>query len=379
MKFSCPQKDLLDRLKIVNGAISPKAIYPILQNVKISADADAQTVALTGFDMRTCIVATMPCTVERSGETTAVGRGMMQTISKLTGRNLSLDLHGETLSLFAEVGRQKSNYGLQCLSAEEYHELPIVSATGGWVSAGALATGLKHAIGAASRDDTRQILTGVKIEIGSYGVTFAATDGHRLYVAEVDCDEIGGFSGEDTTSLLIPGADLDCLLSATIGLPPETIVTIQHDSISVAFHLPGYQFSFRLLDGTYPAYRQLVPTAFANSLVVDRREILEAVDRLLAIAPENTYHLTLSGGIDGSGLSMAANGKLATGAEEIDAEIIGKLDLMALNARYFLDALKTLQGTRVTMRTNGSLQPITLHGSENSRTYALLMPVRLPD
>jgi DNA polymerase III sliding clamp (beta) subunit (PCNA family) len=77
MKFSCPQKDLLDRLKIVNGAISPKAIYPILQNGKISADADAQTVALTGFDMRTCIVATMPCTVERSGETTAVPKPLM--------------------------------------------------------------------------------------------------------------------------------------------------------------------------------------------------------------------------------------------------------------------------------------------------------------
>jgi DNA polymerase-3 subunit beta len=217
---------------------------------------------------------------------------------------------------------------------------------------------------AASTDDARPILTGVYFESEGSGLRMVATDSYRLAVRDLPAMEVG-LAG------LVPVRALR-ELKRTVGAP---ILKVAIGAREATFASERGTLTARLIEGTFPNYRQLIPESYPNRLMVDRDSLLDAVDRASLVAED---HIPVRLMLRSEGLDLSVTRQDVGGeAEHIAAAYTGDEMEIAFNSRYLNDGLGVLEGDDVVLDLMDPLKPGVLRGSGSEEFLYLLMPVRL--
>lgn len=370
MKLTCSQAELSAALALVGRAVSSRPTHPILANVLLAADAATGRLSLTGYDLNLGIQTSIPAAVETSGATTLPARLFGEIVSRLPAVSpitLSAPEDGEQADLTSLSG----SYQVRCMAASEFPSLPL-SATGKPVQLrpDALIRGLRATLFASSSDESKQLLTGAHLSFGER-LECAATDGHRLAVLELD------HPGQAAASAVTVPArslrELERLLSVS-GVAEQ--LAMHTSTGQIVFSCGDQVLCSRTLDGTYPAYRSLIPPSFANRITLDRRELLAALERVAVLADQHNNVVKLSADPERSELRITADAQdVGSGSEALAAEITGDSLQIAFNVRYLLDGLKAMAADEVVMQANAPTTPVVLAGEEGF-TY-LVMPVQV--
>ncbi|MBU1227707.1 MAG: DNA polymerase III subunit beta, partial [Actinobacteria bacterium] len=131
----------------------------------------------------------------------------------------------------------------------------------------------------------------------------------------------------------------------------------------------------RLIEGTFPNYRQLIPDSYPNQLTVDKDALLEAVDRASLVAED---HIPVRLMLRKDGLDLSVTRQDVGGeAEHLAASYSGEEMEIAFNSRYLNDGLSVVEGDDVVFDLMDPLKPGVLRGSGSTEFLYLLMPVRL--
>ena len=135
---------------------------------------------------------------------------------------------------------------------------------------------------AAGKDDSLPTLTGIHVEINEDSVTLAATDRYRLAVREFNWTPAQ--PGTSTTSLMRGRTLADAAKSLTgsknvsLSFAPAT----SNDRLA-GFAGDGKTMTSRMLDGTFPPYRHLLPTDATATAVVEVAPFLDSVRRVALV------------------------------------------------------------------------------------------------
>jgi DNA polymerase-3 subunit beta len=135
----------------------------------------------------------------------------------------------------------------------------------------------------------------------------------------------------------------------------------------------------RTIDGTYPNYRQLLPEHFSRRLVVDRRALTAALERVAVLAEQlNNVVRLISEPLLGTVQIGADAQDVGSGSESLAASAEGEAIEIAFNVRYLLDGLKAISADQVVLQCNGPTTPAVLApvGEDGTFTY-LVMPVQI--
>jgi DNA polymerase-3 subunit beta len=81
-----------------------------------------------------------------------------------------------------------SSFSLNCFQAQDFPELPPDEGQGLLVPADLFVDTVERVARAASRDETRPVLTGVLLRLAPDGMTMVATDSYRLAVRQTPLD-----------------------------------------------------------------------------------------------------------------------------------------------------------------------------------------------
>jgi DNA polymerase-3 subunit beta len=270
-----------------------------------------------------------------------------------------------------EISASRSHFGLRAFPVVEF---PSVSQPAGdlvELSAVTLGEGLRQVVRAASNDDARPLLTGVLMTNDQGSVRLVATDSYRL--AMRDLRGTKGFGeGEDT---LVPARALSELqrLPATGAEPVVSVAAGEHE---ITFTRGPVRISTRLLDGTYPDYRQLIPDHYPNRLHLGKESFIGALRRVRLLVRDNTTPVRLSmrsGGVDLSVVSQ----EVGDANETVDGDFTGEDLVIAFNPTYLIDGVEAVAGDEVVVETADPSRPATVRGSEDDDFRYLLMPVRV--
>lgn len=372
MKFVCPQSDINTHLSLVSRAVPARPSKPVLSNVLVKADIDAQEITLVGFDETFGIQTTFAAAVEIPGEITLPAKLLDNIVSKLPSEPLTVEQADDdyTVSLVCSTGQ----YQVRGLSAEDYPSLPLVE--DGQVtqlSAESLLEGLRGTLFASSSDESRQILTGGHILSDGYTLEFAATDGHRLSVVKISDENSDGMGQMSVTLPAKSLRELEKMLQAYEAANP---VILSFTRTMALFELGPQRLTTRLLEGQYPNYRQLVPKEFERSATVNRKALISALERIAVLAEQknNIIKLSLS---DGAIAITVEATEVGNGREDVQAETLGKPLDTAFNVRYLLDGLKALGSNEVQMKFNTATSPSVLCPVGTLDTTYLIMPVQI--
>ncbi|BAQ64792.1 DNA polymerase III subunit beta [Geminocystis sp. NIES-3709] len=389
MKIVCSQVDLKNNLSLVSRAVPSRPTHPILGNILLVADEDKNRITLTGFDLSLGMRTSFASEVEEGGMITLPSKLLNDIIARLPEGEITLSYDEDELdeNPLVAIDSLSGKFQLRGVKGDEFPELPIVEKEEAFfLPITALIEGLKGSLFSASSDETKQILTGVHLTRELDSLEFAATDGHRLAVvkttAEKQEDETeetdSPLTEEQNFNITIPARALRELEKIISGEKDNESVALYVDQGQVVFELGDQHLTSRKLEGAYPNYGQLIPKSFERTMIVDRKQVIDSLERVSVFADQKNNMVKFNLDHNSNELTLSVEAKeLGNAKASLSAEITGEGFDIGFNIRYLMDGLKALSANDIKFQLNGATQPVIITPLSGLQMTYLIMPVQI--
>jgi len=381
VKFRCERDSLVEVLATAGRAVGTRSsAQMVLSGIRIETVGNRLSVIGTDLDL-TVHVATEAIGIT-DGVCVAPAKLLTDIVRSLEPGAVTIESEGEKV----EIGAARSRFSLRTFPVADFPTLPEPPEPATFLAASGLASALRQVVRAASGDDARPLLTGVLIAPEGAGVRLVATDSYRLALRDIEGSD--AFVG--TSQILVPAralAELQRLSALGTGAKSGdgavegagdngAMVGLSIGDHDVTFTAGDVKVSTRLLDGTYPDYRQLIPAEYPNRLHVGKDSLLDALRRVRLLVRDNTTPVRLSmrhGGVDLTVVSQ----EVGDASETVDADFEGEDLTIAFNPTYLIDGVEAVAGDEVLLETVDATKPATVRAAEETDFRYLLMPVRV--
>ena len=367
MKATIERATLLKSLGHVQSVVERRNTIPILSNVLIEAREDG-SIRLMATDLDLQVDESVPANVSQPGATTLSAHTLFDIVRKLP--------EGSQVELSAAEGKMQVNAGRSrfSLSTLPRDDFPVIAEgelpTRFELPAATLRQIIEKTRFAISSEETRYYLMGIFLHVIDDQMRAAATDGHRL--ARVTIAKPDGADG--MPDVIIPRKAVQELYRLLEEL--EGTVEISLSPTKVRFGLGSAVLTSKLIDGTFPDYNRVIPTANDKLLKLDPKSFSAGVDRVATIASEKTRAVKMSVDRDKVTLSVTSP-ESGTATEEIAADYGSDNIEIGFNARYLLDILHEIEGDTVEVHLADAAAPTLLRENDNSPALYVLMPMRV--
>lgn len=376
MKIRCVKEDLLRGIQIVQKGISTKSSLPILSSILFEAD---DKLKLQTTDLETSISCLVNAKVTKKGKLGIPARLIGDIVRSLPEAAVDLEYKAEKaeLALICE----NSSFEIKTLSADDFPKVPNLEGSPQKrecvLGSAMFMNVVKQVIRAASKDETRPILTGILFTLGENMVRMVATDSYRLAVTEskiIEEEEKKEKEVEEKINAVIPTRALEDVVKIMSILESQEVgmrVLENH----IVFNLGEAQLISRLIEGQYPNYRQLLPDSYQLELPVKREELVGAVKRISLMAQNNSpvqFHLGKNN------LTVSAvTQEVGEAKEDVKIKYEGEEVKIAFNGQYLLDGLTAVSEEDVLIKLLDPLKPGLIQPAKSEEFLYLIMPVRL--
>jgi DNA polymerase III subunit beta len=367
MKATIERAVLLKSLGHVQSVVERRNTIPILSNVLLEARDDG-SMRLMATDLDLQVDETIPANVSQPGAITVSAHTFFEIVRKLP--------EGSQVELTAAEGKMqviagRSRFNLSTLPRDDF---PVIAEgdlpTRFELPAATLREIIEKTRFAISSEETRYYLMGIFFHVVEDQMRAAATDGHRL--ARVTVQRPDGADG--MPDVIVPRKAVNELYRLLEEL--EGTVEISLSPTKVRFGLGSAILTSKLIDGTFPDYNRVIPTANDKLLKLDPKSFAQGVDRVSTIASEKTRAVKMAVDRDKVTLSVTSpeNG-VAT--EEVPADYGADGLEIGFNAKYLLDILGEIDGDTVEVHLADAAAPTLLRENDKSNALYVLMPMRV--
>jgi DNA polymerase-3 subunit beta len=320
---------------------------------------------LAATDMELSLRASLEADVDGDGAAVVPGRLLVDLVRQLPAGEVTLEHRPEEGVVRVDSGASQSR--LNSYGVEDFPRLPGLEGVQTFtVAREPLLATVAQVSRAASRDESRPVLTGILVRLEAGKLVMAATDSYRLSVKETALGD-----GAPDFEAIVPARALGEL--ARIAQTGEEIEMGLHEN-QVVFLVDGVTLTSRHIDGQFPNYRQLVPESFEHVVHVPRAELLEVVRRTAVIVQRNSpLRLRFAEGeLTVSAQTQDVGESRETLPVAFDAEPLE----IGFNAEFLREGIESVSGDELRLKLISPLRPAVLQGEGDDFTY-LLMPIRL--
>ena len=362
LRVTCSRDSLAAALGIVVRGLSSRAAVQVLTGIHLQAADGKLTLAAT--DMELSLRATVTGEIAGDGAVVVPGRLLADLVRLLPDESVALSFDEGDGVLEVASGSYASKVNV--FSAEDFPRLPSLDVPLHTVAAPALLETIDKVARAASRDESRPVLTGILVRFEGDRLTMAATDSYRLSVKETTLGESG-----PELDAIIPARALQELSRLAAGV--ETVSLGVHEN-HVIFGVGDVWLTSRRIDGQFPNYNQLLPETFEVEVTTPRGPLLEVVRRAAVLAQRNApLRLRFAEGE----LSVSAQTQdVGEARESLEVEYAGEPLEIGFNPDFLRDGLEAVAGETVQLKLINPLRPGLLSAEDESFWY-LIMPIRL--
>ncbi|WP_280771273.1 DNA polymerase III subunit beta [Salipaludibacillus daqingensis] len=378
MKFTVQRDRFVQSVQHVSKAISSRTTIPILTGIKIEASADGVT--LTGSDSDISIESFIPAEegdhqlvdLEKDGSIVLQARFFGDIVKKLPADTIEITVSEQFVT---QLKSGSSVFNLNGLDPEEYPRLPEIEEENVFkMPKDLLKSIIRQTAFAVSTVETRPILTGIHWSMEQGNLTCTATDSHRLAMRHAQVE--ANTSELEFSNVVIPGKSLS-ELNKILDDTDEWIDIIVTDN-QILFKATNLLFFSRLLDGNYPATKNMIPTESKTSVKLNSKNLLDAIERALLLSREGKNNVVNVKTIDQNQLEITSVtpevGKVTEDVHCLDYN--GDELRISFNGKNVIDALKVIESTEINIDFTGAMSPFVMKPSERDHMLHLFSPVR---
>ncbi len=431
MKIIVSSANLLKHLSSVGGVVTSSTIMPILDNFLF--EINDNTIKITASDLQTYLVTSLDVDViEGSKLKIAVPASIiLDTLKNLPNQQIELNINTESYSV--EIKSNNGKYRIVCENAEDYPECPeyVADITMG-ISVLVLKRVINKMLFAVSTDETKPFLTGVFVEIGpelektelnndtttyeedtdlvpssisntnKSQAIFAASNGNKLSKYVLKDLNIKNFSpsyiststsngelneNEFKTSSLSKTRYMSCIIPKkplsivnNFSTKEDDIVEVSLNKSHAYIKVGNIETTTRLIEETYPNYKNVLPSESPYKITVDRIDILSSLKRVSIYANKTNNFIKFSISENKLKILTRDNSFCNKAFETIPCHYEGENFEIGFNSKFLIETLSKIDTDEAVLHIGGPHRAVLLFPSnqlENEDVLLLVMPVAI--
>jgi DNA polymerase-3 subunit beta len=403
VKFSCKQPDLIQALNIVSKAITSRTTIPVLKGILLTAGED-DALQLSASDLNISVETTMDAAVASAGSLIIQAKLFSDIIRKFPSGDVEIE---EKENGVVHIKCMRSEFTLMSVPPDEFPGIQDIS-DGERISfdRDILKEMIRKTCFAASIEEIRGIFTGVLMEVKEDSLTMVALDGFRMAVvrekteseekrniiidarlmadvgriiADTESGERRGNKEKETPEEDAKDAAKTAKKEAgarTEKEGEESSVFVELDDKKAIFHLKKTRVFVRILEGEFIKYKDILPKECATSVIVNKNDIQESVERASLLIREGKNHF-IKCVISDDTLCIVSRTEEGAVREEVSIDKTGEDLSIGFNAKFILDALKAISDEDIRMEFNTATAPCLIKPMEGDSFEYMVLPVRL--
>ena len=345
MKIVIGKDAVMSGLQMVHGVVNVRPTLPVLSNVLLQAQDEKLWLTTTDLEV------TMRCAVEakvnESGGTTLPARRLLSIIRELPADNIEIEIDEKNS---ASITCGAAFFKILGLPEDEFPAVPKYDGASTFtVDQRILKEMLQKTFYAASNDETRFILNGTFMSFKANKLTLVATDGRRLALAEHELE----FPKELENEAIVPTKAVNELLRV---LKDEGTVKIHMTKNQAGFEFNDVLLITKLIEGTYPNFRQVIPGQCEHRIPIEREVLLTALKRVALLTSDKASSIKLTFGKNKLKIS-AQSPDIGEAHETVPIKYTGKEMVVAFNPDYIMEPLRNLVTDEIYVELTDELSP----------------------
>jgi DNA polymerase-3 subunit beta len=363
LKLTCARDELVAKLAVVARAVSTRSAVQILAGVLLRAEAGELHLAAT--DMELSLRTSLEANVDDEGAVVVQGRTLVDIARLLPADEVTIEHRPEEGAVQVTCGSFSSR--LHTYAVEDFPRLPEVETAPTFsVDADTLLDTVAQVSRAASRDESRPVLTGILVRFEPGKLVMAATDSYRLSVKETPLE-----GSTQELEAIIPARALTELGRVASGVGELELGVLENQ---VVFRAGDVTLTTRRIDGQFPNYKQLLPEAFEQTVALPRTELLDVVRRVSVMAQRNS---PLRLRFDEGELRVSSQTQdVGEATETLPVSWNGDALEIGFNPEFLREGVESVTTDELELNLISPLRPAVIKGETDDFKY-LIMPIRL--
>lgn len=374
MRVTVARDELLTALHRVQGVVERRNTMPSLANVLLEAKPEGLDILAT--DLELGMRGLYKAKVDEPGSVTFSARKLYEILKEIKEPDIAMTV---TDNCVVTITAGRSQFKVVGLPSKDFPPLPAIEREGLIPLPGAgLLQLIRKTLFAVGDNDTRYVLNGVLITLMKSGgkslIRLVGTDGHRLAVADQELALEKKKAPSEEVKVIVPkkaASEIRRLLEEDGDEP-----MIGFTKNMLIFRKSGLVLTSRLMEGNYPNYQQVIPTAGNKKITVNRDELEGALRRVSVLSKDKTYAVKLTFAEKAITL-FASHPDMGEAVEDIPASFNGEEFSTGFNARYLLEALGVIDSDTVVLHMETPLSPCLIREQDNPLFQTVVMPVKV--
>lgn len=363
MKIGTTKEKILNAILIAERVVGKKESLPILSCILIDAQKE---LIVRATNLEAGVEITVAAEIHDKGTIAVPASILSQTLRSINSDTVTLS--SDEGNLLIESRGTKTL--IKAVPQAEFPVLPTTTSKKGIsLHRERIMRGLQAVSYAASPSMIRPDLGSIYITIKDGSLISVATDSFRL--AE---KTITGVGAKDESELLIPLKHALELAHILERIDDEN-VTIATEDAQLVLSGGGVRFVSRVVDATFPNYKEIVPKSAATEATMLKADLAEML-RKARVFSGNDQHV---------GLHLYPKKKIFTAtarssdvgemSDNIDAALSGDDLDINFHIGYLSDCLSSIESDSVVLSFAGPGRPLVIRGASDASFMYLVMPL----
>lgn len=357
---------LLKPLSNVTGIVERRHTLPILSNLLLEAKNNSIQLTTTDLEMQISLMIQTELQEELS---TTISAKKFLDICRSLPEAIDIDLISKDSRMTVKAG--KSRFNLQTLPAADYPVMTKVSGESIQIQLPQLELKrlLKQVEFAMAQQDIRYYLNGLLLEVNGNKLNLVGTDGHRLSFTSATLSQT-----HEKTDVILPRKTVIELIKLLKDSDEE--VTIEIAAGQVNFSFGNMRLISKVIDGKFPDYHRVIPTAHTNTFTANRVEILTAMQRASILSNEKYRGIRMV--LNENNIKLISTNTEQEEAEE-ELEISYTQDSLDIgfNVTYLIDVLNNTQQENINFSFADANSSCLITVPEDNDYKYVVMPMRI--
>lgn len=363
MKIICSKTNLLKGVNIVSKAVPTRTTMAILECILI--DASAGEIKLTANDMEIGIETIIDGDIVERGIIALDAKIFSEIVRKLPDNDVTI----ETDATFKTVITcEKAKFNIIGKSGEDFSYIPVIPRNEPVViSQFTLKEVIRQTIFSIADNDNNKLMTGELFEINDNRLKVVSLDGHRISIRNIELKE-----SYEHKKVVVPGKtlmEISKIIPGSVEDDVQIFITDNH----IIFEFERTTVVSRLIEGEYFRIDQMLSTDYETKIVINKRELLDCIDRATLLIKEGDKKPIIMNVTDGN-MELKINSFVGSMNEDIEIDKEGRDILIGFNPKFFIDALRVIDEERITLYMVNPKAPCFIRDENESFIY-LILPV----
>ncbi|HEY0907736.1 MAG TPA: DNA polymerase III subunit beta [Candidatus Paceibacterota bacterium] len=364
MKIECIKEKLIEGITKADRLTGKNLSLPILSCVNLKAQGNTLTIRATNLDCG--IEVKIAAKVDAEGEIALHG-GVMNSL--LAGLPKEKNITLESKDGNVVISTSANTTLIKTFPPDDFPSIPkLETQKTVEISPKLLVKGFKSVVYSASQSTVKPELASVYVFKEESELVFVSTDSFRLAEKRVKIKDTLDFP-----SVIIPAKNVNDIIRTLESASDD--IRVLFDKNQIAFEAKDIYLMSRVIDATFPDYRQIIPKAFVTEVVVLKQDFVDSLKTSHVFSDKFNQVNVKALPSKKSFTISTKNSDVGEYTNSIDSSITGQDVEINFNHKYIADSFQSIDADSIALSISGANRPLVMKGvSDKSFTY-LVMPM----